>query len=144
MSFTLDQQAIGYISYFENITGASIDDCIVMEDDKIVFIVKKGQAGLAIGKRGANIKKAQRDLKKEIEVIENGESPEELIKNALKPAAIYEVTISRSDENKDVAFVKIDQKERGIAIGKGGSKIDRCRKLAQRHFNIDEVILTKV
>lgn len=143
MGFTLDQEAIQYISYFENISGATIDDCVVMEDDKIVFIVKKGQAGLAIGRRGSNIKKAQRDLKKEIEIIENGETPEDLIKNSLAPADVTDVTISTSNEGKDVAFVKVPQKQRGIAIGKGGSKIDRCRRLVQRHFEIDEVILTK-
>ena len=61
MGYNLDQQAIGFISYFENISGASVDDCVV-ESDKIIYIVKKGQAGLAIGKKGANIKKAMRDL----------------------------------------------------------------------------------
>ena len=138
MGYNLDQQAIGFISYFENISGASVDDCVV-ESDKIIYIVKKGQAGLAIGKKGANIKKAMRDLKKDIEIIENGDNAQELIKNALSPAEIQEITISEKR-----AMVKIDSKFRGMAIGKNGSKIDRCRKLLQRHFDIDEVILTKI
>jgi transcription termination/antitermination protein NusA len=138
MGYNLDQQAIGFISYFENISGASVDDCVV-ESDKVIFIVKKGQAGLAIGKKGANIKKAMRDLKKDIEIIENGDNAQELIKNALSPAEIQEITISEKR-----AMVKIDSKFRGMAIGKGGAKIDRCRKLLQRHFDIDEVILTKI
>jgi ribosomal protein S3 len=41
-------------------------------------------------------------------------------------------------------MVKIDASHRGMAIGKGGSKIDRCRKLLERHFDIKEVILTKM
>ncbi|MHA1793372.1 MAG: NusA-like transcription termination signal-binding factor [Promethearchaeota archaeon] len=143
MGFTLDQKAIQYISYFENISGASIEDCLIMDDNKIVFIVKKGQAGLAIGKRGTNIKRAIRDLKKEIEIIESGETPEELIRNSLAPAEIKEITISKKNDGKEIAIVQVDQKHRGLAIGKGGSKIERCRKLAQRHFQIDEVILTK-
>nr|MDO8108882.1 NusA-like transcription termination signal-binding factor [Candidatus Sigynarchaeota archaeon] len=138
MGYTLDQTNIQFISYFENISGATIDDCMT-EDNRIIFIVKKGQAGLAIGKKGANIKKASHDLKKEIEIIENGDNAQELIKNALSPAEIQEITISEGR-----AMVKIDPKFRGMAIGKGGSKIDRCRKLLQRHFDIDEVILTKV
>lgn len=138
MSYSLDQKSMGFISYFENISGAQVDDC-VPEDDRIIFIVKKGQAGLAIGKKGANIKKAERDLKKGIEIIENGDNPEEFIKNALAPAEVQEVTISEGR-----AMVKIDASQRGMAIGKGGSKIDRCRKLLQRHFSIDEVILTKM
>ncbi len=141
MGYVLDERSIQYISYFENITGASIDDCM-NEDDRIVFIVKKGQIGLAIGKKGANIKKAMRDLKKEIEVIENGVDAAELIRNALSPAEIQEITISKN-EGKEVALVKIDNKFRGMAIGKNGQKIDRCRKILQRHHNLDEVILTK-
>nr|MDO8119019.1 NusA-like transcription termination signal-binding factor [Candidatus Sigynarchaeota archaeon] len=141
MSYTLDERSIQYISYFENITGASIDDCM-NEDDRIVFIVKKGQIGLAIGKKGANIKKAMRDLKKEIEVIENGTDAEELIRNALAPAEIQEITISKN-EGKEVALVKIDNKFRGMAIGKNGQKIGRCRKILQRHHNLDEIILTR-
>ena len=137
MGYNLDQQAIGFISYFENISGASVDDCVA-ESDKIIFIVKKGQAGLAIGKKGANIKKAMRDLKKEIEIIENGDNAQELIKNALAPAEIQEITISEGR-----AMVKIDAKFRGMAIGRAGTKIDRCRKLLERHFQIHEVILTK-
>ncbi len=141
MGYVLDERSIQYISYFENITGASIDDCM-NEDDRIVFIVKKGQIGLAIGKKGANIKKAMRDLKKEIEVIENGVDAAELIRNALSPAEIQEITISKN-EGKEVALVKIDNKFRGMAFGKNGQKIDRCRKILQRHHNLDEVILTK-
>jgi N utilization substance protein A len=114
----------------------------MLADDKVVFIVKKGQAGLAIGKKGLNIKKAQRDLKKDIEIIENGDDAQELIRNALAPAEIVEITISKA-EGKQVALVKIDPKFRGMAIGKGGSKIDRCRKILQRHWDIDDVMLTK-
>lgn len=142
MGYILDERAIQYISYFENISGAAVDDC-VQEEDRIIFIVKKGQAGLAIGKKGSNIKKAMYDLKKEIEIIENGETPEEFIKNALAPAEIQEITISNA-EGKKTALVKIDGKFRGMAIGKGGSKIDRCKRLISRHHDIDEVILTKL
>jgi len=140
----LDERAIQYMAYFENISGATVDDCISLED-KIIYIVKKGQVGLAIGKRGINIKRAIKDLKKEIEIIENGDNAEELIRNALHPAEINEITISKSNDGKgeNVAYVKVDQKFRGMAIGKGGSKIDRCRILLERHFDIDDVILTK-
>ncbi|MHA1368430.1 MAG: NusA-like transcription termination signal-binding factor [Promethearchaeota archaeon] len=143
MGYSLDETAIQYISYFEGITRASVDDCLIMKD-RIVFVIKKRQAGLAIGKRGLNIKKARRELKKEIEIIENGETPEELIKNALAPARIKEITISKSNDGKDVAMVRIEPDQRGIAIGRGGVKIDRCRILLNRHFNIDDVILTKI
>jgi N utilization substance protein A len=131
------------MAYFENISGATVDDCIALEN-RIIYIVKKGQVGLAIGKRGINIKRAIKDLKKEIEIIENGDNAEDLIRNALHPAEINEITITTGNEaGENVAYVKVDPKFRGMAIGKGGSKIDRCRILLERHFQIDDVILTK-
>ena len=46
---TLNQEIIGFINIFENITGASVKDCF-LEDEKIIFVVNPGSMGLAIGK----------------------------------------------------------------------------------------------
>ena len=44
------------IALFENITGATANDCVIdNEGDRIIFIAKPGQMGLAIGKGGKNI-----------------------------------------------------------------------------------------
>ena len=49
MGVRLSAESIRYLTLFESITGASIKDCIV-QDDKIIFVVKKGDMGIAIGK----------------------------------------------------------------------------------------------
>ena len=48
------------ISLFQSVTNATARDCVVDEKmDRVIFIVNKGQMGLAIGKGGATIKQLQ-------------------------------------------------------------------------------------
>jgi len=45
-----------YIALFQSVTGATVKDCIVDSDlNRIIFVVKEGSIGMAIGKRGKNI-----------------------------------------------------------------------------------------
>ncbi|MGL6297993.1 MAG: NusA-like transcription termination signal-binding factor, partial [Methanobacteriaceae archaeon] len=51
MSVKLSATEIRYIALFEDITGAMVKDCIIDDDNgKIIFVVKNGDMGLAIGK----------------------------------------------------------------------------------------------
>ena len=59
------------IAQFENLTGAGARDCVV--DDKfgrILFVINPGEMGLAIGKKGASIRKASVAFGKTVEVVE--------------------------------------------------------------------------
>ena len=64
---TLNQEVIGFINLFEKVTRAQVKDCF--SDDGLVFVVQPGQMGLAIGKKGVNIKKVSGLLKKKVKVI---------------------------------------------------------------------------
>ena len=56
----LTSDELRLMSLFQNITGAVARDCIVDEKmDRVIFIVNKGQMGLAIGKGGSTIKQLQ-------------------------------------------------------------------------------------
>jgi len=47
-----------YIALFESISGASVKDCIIDEEQgRAIFIVNMGQVGVAIGKGGRNIQR---------------------------------------------------------------------------------------
>ncbi|MDQ1280074.1 MAG: transcription termination/antitermination protein NusA, partial [Thermoproteota archaeon] len=53
----LTSDEMRYIALFENVTGATANDCIIDEQrDRIIIIVKPGETGLAIGKHGSRIK----------------------------------------------------------------------------------------
>jgi len=140
-SIKLGGNEIRFISLFESITGAVAHDCII-DEDRVIFIVKAGNIGLAIGKKGINIKRVRDFLQKPIEVVEFAQSPEDFIKNTLAPARIKMISITERRDGKKVAVVTVNEKDRGIAIGKNGKNVARARLLARRHYNIEDVIIS--
>ena len=132
-----------YIALFEQISGASVKDCIVDEvEARVIYIVNPGQVGVAIGKAGRNIHTLERMTNKKVEIIEYSESETEFIKNALKPAQVREVRVTEKTDGKKMAVVTINPKDKGIAIGKNGKNAERLRFLAKRYFDIQNVSIT--
>ena len=131
-----------YIALFENLTGEMANDCIIDDKrDRIILIVKPGNAGRAIGKHGSRIKMMRHMIKKNIEVVESADNPIEFIKNSFAPAKVKEVRITERLDNRKIAVVTIDQRDKGIAIGKNGKTAERTRLLAKRYFGIDNVVI---
>ena len=132
-----------YIALFESVSGASVKDCIIDEEqERAIFIVNQGQVGVAIGKGGRNIHTLENMTGKKHEIIEYSEDPVQFIKNALKPAAVREVRVSERTDGKKMAVVTVDPKDKGVAIGKNGKNAERLRFLAKRYFQIQNVSIT--
>ena len=132
-----------FIQLLQNMTGATIVDCIVDEElNRIIFVVKEGSIGMAIGKRGKNIHQLEKMTGKKHEVIEHSENPAQFIKNALKPAKVDEVRITERMDGKKIAVISVNPKDKGVAIGKNGRNAERIRFLAKRYFNIQNVSIT--
>jgi N utilization substance protein A len=132
-----------YIALFESISGASVKDCVIDEEqERAIFIVNPGQVGVAIGKGGRNIHTLERMTGKKHEIIEYSEDPVQFIKNALKPAQVREVRITERTDGKKMAVVSINPKDKGVAIGKNGKNAERLRFLAKRYFDIQNVSIT--
>jgi N utilization substance protein A len=132
-----------YMALLESVTGAVARDCII--DDKVervIFIVKPGDVGLAIGRKGSNINMLRRMTNKDIEIVEYAENPVEFIKNTFAPAQVREVRITEKSDGKKIAVVTVEPRDKGVAIGKNGKNADRTRFLAKRYFEIDHVIIT--
>jgi len=132
-----------YMALLESVTGAVAKDCIL--DDKaerVIFVVKPGDVGLAIGRKGSNIQMLRRMTNRNIEVVEYAESPVEFIKNTFAPAQVREVRITEKSDGKKIAVVTVEPRDKGVAIGKNGKNADRTRFLAKRYFEIDHVIIT--
>lgn len=132
-----------YIALFESITGATAKDCIIDEElNRIIFIVKDGHLGIAIGKKGKNIHLLEKMTGKKHEIIEHADNPAQFIKNALKPAAVKEIRITERPDGKTIAVVSVNPKDKGVAIGKNGRNAERIRFLAKRYFQIQNVSIT--
>lgn len=138
----LTSNEMSYIALFENVTGAVATDCIIDEErDRIIFVVKPGDVGLAIGKHGSRIKLVKRMVQKDIEVVEYADNPEAFIRNSFAPARIKEIRITDRLDKRKVAVVTVENKDKGIAIGKSGKTAERTRFLAKRYFQIDNVVI---
>ncbi|MEM2093716.1 MAG: NusA-like transcription termination signal-binding factor [Candidatus Bathyarchaeia archaeon] len=138
----LTAEEMRYIAFFENLTGAVANDCII--DDKrnrVIIIVRPGDAGLSIGKHGQRIKMLRNMFKRDVEIVEYADNPVDFIKNSFAPARIKEVRITDRLNNKKVAVVTVEDADRGMAIGREGKTIERTRILARRYFQIDNVII---
>lgn len=129
-----------YIALFESITGANVKDCIIDEElDRILVVVKQGEMGLAIGKGGKNIHLLEKMTGKRHELIEHSEDSAQFIKNALHPARVKEIRITKRLDGKMMAVVSVDPRDKGVAIGRNGKKAERIRFLAKRYFDIQNV-----
>ncbi len=131
---------IRYMSLFESLTGALARDCIV-DGKNIVFVVKEGNMGLAIGKNGRNVKRLEKLLGKHVELVEYAPDPKQFLKNIFYPAHVINVNIIERGGRK-IAYVVVDSKDKR-ALGKRiNSRLKLARTLASRHFGIDNVVVT--
>jgi len=141
MEVKLTTDGIRYIALFERLTGAVARDCIVDEDnDRIIFVVKNGDMGLAIGKNGNNINRVKKSIGKHIEIVEHSDDLNEFVANALQPVAVKKVQIVSKD-CKRMVYVEVMSKDKGLAIGKNGRNILKAKVLVQRHYGLEDVII---
>lgn len=138
MAVTLSDAARQHIALFEDVTGADAVDCLI-EADRVVFLVSAGEMSDAIGPSGYVVEQVEDRLGKRVSLVENADTPERFVANALAPAVVHNVTIS--ENRSKVAYAEVDVADRGVAIGNDGQTIETARRLAKRHFEIDDVEL---
>lgn len=140
MRVTLSDEARQYIALFEDVTDVAARDCIVDEAfDRVVFLVPAGEMGRAIGPGGRRVKRIEERIGRSVVLVEDADTPEDFVANALAPAAVHNVTVSENETT--VAYAEVDREDTGVAIGADGRNIRLARQLARRHFDIDDVEL---
>lgn len=125
-----------YIEELRILTRATALDCMIDERfERVIYLIKQGDMGLAIGKKGDNIRRLQSVLGKKVEMVEFSEDLVQFISNMFKPA---EVTgIEGPDPERSVKIVVRQKNDLGIAIGKGGTTIEKARLLLRRYHNLE-------
>jgi N utilization substance protein A len=109
--------------------------------DRVIFVVHRGQMGMAIGKGGSNIKQLQNAITKKIELVEYSENPVNFIRNVFNSDMVQEVKINERVDGTKNAIVVVDSKKKGLVVGKDGRNVDKARILAKRYFNITNVLI---
>jgi transcription termination/antitermination protein NusA len=138
----LTSDELRLISLFQSITSATARDCIVDEKmERVIFIVNKGQMGLAIGKGGATIKQLQNVVAKKVELVEYSDDASEFIGNTLNSDMINQVKINERVDGTKQAVVIVDAKKKGIVVGREGRNAEKARLLAKRYFQISNVLI---
>lgn len=136
----LTSDELRLMSLFQSVTSATARDCIVDEKmDRVIFVVNKGQMGLAIGKGGSTIKQLQNVVAKKIELVEFSDNPAEFIRNMLNADMVNDVRISDRSDGTKQAVVTVDQRKKGAVVGREGRNAEKARLLAKRYFQITNV-----
>ena len=131
-----------YIEELRILTKATALDCIIDDRfDRVIYVIRPGDMGLAIGKKGDNIRRLQNVLGKRIEMVEFAETADSFITNIFKPAEVTGVEHSTATGPVNV-FVR-QRSDLGIAIGKAGCNIEKARVLCRRFYGLEvgEVLL---
>ncbi len=134
---TFTEDTLRYASLFQEVTRTQVRDCLDTAD-RIVFVVPKGEIGRAIGKKGENVAKLRRLMRRDILVVEFSEVPEAFIANVFRNYKVKKVEI---EQRGDVthATVTVDTTLKGRAIGREGKNLRIARDLIARHFPIQSV-----
>ena len=139
---TISEDDMRLIAQFENLTGAGARDCVVDEKfSRILFVINPGEMGLAIGKKGASVKKASDAFGKKVEVVEYNPDKVQFLRNCFLPVQIQTVVFEQNEDGDEVAYIEVQAEDRGLAIGKEGKNIIKAKKLAFRQFDLVNVEL---
>ena len=133
----LSNEDMQLINMAGNITKTHILDCLNL-DDRIIFIVQKGQLGAAIGIKAKNLERLRVLFKKTIKFVEYDSDKERFIINLFKPYKTNSVVLEGEDDST-VVKVEVEVSEKSKIIGKGGRNIEIIRTLARRHHSIKDV-----
>jgi N utilization substance protein A len=131
MKVVLNTETIGFIDLFQNLTGSQVVDCLD-HDETLYFVVKQGQYGLAIGRKGNKIKNAEKVFKKKIKIFEYSPDLKQFVKNIIPEAEEIEI-------KHKLIKVKVKNSDKPRVIGRGGTNIKVMRYFLERLFDMENL-----
>ena len=132
---------LSMFSNFESITHVMPSDYLVTETS-IIFLVSADSLGKAIGKKAANIERLKTTFRKRVIIIADSEDPEVFLRNFFGNIQIYNTEI-RDVMGEKYILLMIDEKDRGIAIGRDGERIKAAKAFLKKKFNATVQLKTR-
>ena len=125
-----------YIEELRIITKSTAIDCIIDDSfDRVIYVIRRGYMGIAIGKNGENIRKMQKVLGKRVEMVEEAETLQEFVEHIFRPVEISSLQPATEDSPMNI-FVP-HKSDLGIAIGRGGANVEKARLLCRRFYRVE-------
>lgn len=141
--FKLTSDELSMLSMFQGMSGATALDCVIDEkQNRLIFVVAKGQMGLAIGKGGASVKKVERAFRRSVEVVEWADDVGGIVRNTLGAKYIQEVKVGDMLDGAKRLVIVVDYRKKGVVLGMGGRNAEKVRLLVHRYFGIENVQIT--
>ncbi len=128
-----------HISLFQTLTGAMVKDCFV-DGDRITFIVREGDMGLAIGKGGINVNKIEEITSKKVDLIEFSRDPVQFLKNIIAPIKLKGAYMSKKSTGAISMNVQAaEQRDKKALLGGGKKTLNSALAVLKRHYDVDGI-----
>ena len=137
----LTSEDLSYFSNFEKITGVMPVDYINTETI-LIFLVDMKELGKAIGIKGTNIERLKMTMRKKVVVVADSNELETFVRQFFSNIGIVSVEI-RDVMGEQNVILTVEDKDRGIAIGKEGERIKAAKLLLKKKFNATVMIRTR-
>jgi N utilization substance protein A len=137
MTQKFDTETIRLINLFENVTGATVKDCIV-NGDTVYYVIDEGKVGIAIGKNGSSVRHAERMIGKTVKLFEFSPELVKFVRNLVPQANDVKV---KDENNEIIVEIRVDKKNRALVIGRDRKNLNLYKELLQRNYNINDLIV---
>ena len=115
---------------------------LLNNDDERLRIARAGWERVRSLKWASNIKKLAVVFRKRVIIVADSDEPEGFVRNFFGNIAIHDIEIRDVMGEKNI-MLTIDEKDRGIAIGRDGERIKAAKSFLKKKFNATVHIRTR-
>ncbi|MCX6821091.1 MAG: NusA-like transcription termination signal-binding factor [Candidatus Aenigmarchaeota archaeon] len=140
MKLNFDTDTIRMMTLFENMMHVHVKDCVLdPESNSVCLVIEEGMIGLAIGKNGASVKRAEQVVGRQIKMFEFSNNLVEFVKKMIPQT--NSVRVRSEDDGRIVVEVHVDKKNRPLVIGRDGRNLKLYKELLKRNHKADDLII---
>ncbi|MFH1260381.1 MAG: NusA-like transcription termination signal-binding factor [Candidatus Micrarchaeota archaeon] len=129
----LTEDDLKMFSDFERITHVLPSDYISTESS-VIFLVEMPLLGKAIGKQASNIEKLRKVFRKRVIIVGDNSDPEIFLRSFFGNITVHSVEF-RDIMDEKAMILTVEEKDRGIAIGRSGERIKAAKALLKKKFD---------